>query len=294
MVTASPAATGDGPGWRERAYRRARRFVTNCIRIYLVVLLLLFLLENKLIFPAPRFPSGDWQATWLEYEDVNFVSADGTKLHGWYLDHPSPKAYLLYCHGNGEHVAYVAPVVEELRSTLGVAVFAFDYRGYGRSEGSANEAGILADARAAHQWLTERAGVEPDQILLMGRSIGGAVAVDLAAEHHSRAMILESTFPNLPDVAARLHWWAPVRWLMRTRLDSAQKISRFDGSLLQSHGAADNMIPLSYGRRLFDAAPTADKHFLVFDGLGHNDYPPDEYYEQLREFVDRITSGDRQ
>ena len=129
----------------------------SCTRIYLVVLLLLFLLENKLIFPAPRFPSGEWEPTWLEYEDVTFASTDGTNLHGWYLDHPEPKAYLLYCHGNGEHVAYVAPLAEQLRATLDVAVFAFDYRGYGRSEGSAHEAGVLADANAAHQWLSRRA-----------------------------------------------------------------------------------------------------------------------------------------
>ena len=290
MAAASHSSTGNQIGWRGPWYWRLRRVVTSCVCIYLVVLLLVFLLENKLIFPAPRFPSGEWKPDWLQYEDVEFTSSDGTKLHGWYLDHPAPKAYLLYCHGNGEHVAYVAPLADQLRSSLDVAVFAFDYRGYGRSEGSAHEAGILADARAAHTWLCERAGVAPDQVILMGRSIGGAVAVDLADEHQSRAMILESTFPNLPDIAARLLWWAPVRWLMRSQFNSAEKISRFHGSLLQSHGTSDEMIPLSYGRRLFDAAPTSDKQFLVHEGLGHNDYPPDEYYEKLRQFVDRVSA----
>ena len=291
MATASHSSTGREIGWRDRWNRRLRRFVTSCIRIYLVVLLLLLLFENKLIFPAPRFPNGDWEPTWLEYEDIAFVSADGTRLHGWYLDHPAPKAYLLYCHGNGEHVAYVAPVADQLRSNLDVAVFAFDYRGYGRSEGSPNEAGILADAAAAHKWLSERTGVAPNQVFVMGRSIGGAVAVDLADKHQSQALILESTFPSLPDVAARLFWWAPVRRLMRTQLNAAAKISRYRGALFQSHGTIDELVPLSYGRRLFDAAPTSDKHFLAFDGLGHNDYPPDDYYERLREFVDRISTG---
>jgi len=272
---------------RVRWGRRVRRLLLICLWIYLAVLLLLYLLENKLIFPAPRFPSGDWEPTWLKYEDVHFVADDGTKLHGWYLDHPAPQAYLLYCHGNGEHVAYVAPLAEQLRSSLDVAVFVFDYRGYGRSEGAANEAGVLADGQAAHAWLTARAGVDPRQILLMGRSLGGAVAVDLADRHHSRTLILESTFPSMPEVAARLHWWAPVKLLMRTRLNSAEKISRFQGSLLQSHGTNDELIPIELGRQLFDAAPTSNKQFLTFEGLGHNDYPPDEYYLQLREFVQR-------
>lgn len=252
---------------------------------------MLFLLENKLIFPAPRFPSGDWNPTGLQYEDVDFVSEDGTKLHGWYLDHLAPKAYLLYCHGNGEHVAYVAPVADQLRSSLGVAIFAFDYRGYGRSEGAAHEAGVLADGRAAHRWLVERSGVAPDKVIVMGRSLGGAVAVDLAKEYESGAVILESTFSSLPDVAARLHWWIPVRWLMRTQLNSVDRISNFQGALLQSHGAEDEMIPLGCGQRLFDAAPTTDKEFLVFDGVGHNDYPPDDYYERLAEFVARVCPG---
>ncbi|HUG69084.1 MAG TPA: alpha/beta hydrolase [Pirellulaceae bacterium] len=290
MGTANDPSTGNESGQRRRRPQRYRRFVTICLRTYLVVLLVLLLLENKLIFPAPRFPSGDWKPGWLEYEDVAFVSADGTKLHGWYLDHPAPNAYLLYCHGNGEHVAYVAPVAEQLRSRLDVAVFAFDYRGYGRSEGTANEAGVLADSLAAHHWLAEHAGVAPDQIVLMGRSIGGAVAVDLADQHGSRALILENTFTSLPDVAARLHWWVPVRWLMRTQLNSVEKISRFRGSLLQSHGTTDELVPISYGKQLFDVAPTADKQFLIFEGLGHNDYPPDDYYERLREFVLRLST----
>ncbi len=293
LTAAIDSSTGHEIAPRRRWYNRSRRFVTNCIRIYLAVLLLLLLLENKLIFPAPRFPTGDWEPTWLEYEDVAFVSADGTRLHGWYLDHPNPKAYLLYCHGNGEHVPYVAPVADQLRSSLDVAVFAFDYRGYGRSEGSPNEAGILTDAAAAHAWLSERAKIAPDQIFVMGRSIGGAAAVDVADKQQSRALILESTFPSLPDVAARLYWWAPTRWLMRTQLNSAEKITSYHGALLQSHGTVDELVPLDYGRRLFDAAPTADKHFLAFDGLGHNDYPPEDYYERLREFVDRVSGRSR-
>ncbi len=252
---------------------------------------MLSLLENKLIFPAPRYPSGDWDPDWLAVEDVDFAAADGTALHGWYLKHPRPQAYLLYCHGNGEHVADTARRLEKLRRTLDVAVFAFDYRGYGRSAGSPHEAGILADGVAAHAWLCQRAGPATRQVVVMGRSIGGAVAVDVATRQQSPGLILENTFTTLPDVASRLHWWAPVRWLMRTRLDSVAKIVDYQGALLQSHGTADTLIPLDHGQRLFHAAAAADKRFLAFDGLGHNDGPPDEYYQELRDFVARIGDG---
>ena len=273
--------------------RQASRLFCACFLFYIGFLLLLSLFENRLIFPAPRYPSGDWEPAWLVHEDVEFASPDGTKLHGWYLDHPAPRTYLLYCHGNGEHVAYAAPVADELRSTLDAAVFVFDYRGYGRSQGSAEEKGVLQDGRAAHKWLSERAGVPPDQIVVMGRSLGGAVAVDLANQFHTRKLVLESTFPSIPEVAARLHWWAPVKILIRTQLNSVDKISRYEGGLLQSHGSADTMIPLELGRRLFDAAPTSDKEFIVFDALGHNDYPPQDYYVRLRRFVQRDSTSAR-
>ncbi|MBC7852654.1 MAG: alpha/beta hydrolase, partial [Pirellulaceae bacterium] len=116
---------------------------------YCLVLLVLLYLENMLVYPAPRYPDGDWQATWLEHEDVYFDSADGTRLHGWYVEHPQPKAVILYCHGNGTHVADLAEFLRQMREEFQVSIFAFDYRGYGRSAGKPAEKGILEDAEAA-------------------------------------------------------------------------------------------------------------------------------------------------
>mgnify|MGYP001953384324 CR=1 FL=1 len=148
-------------------------------------MLLLFLLENKLIFPAPKYPSGDWNPNWLQYEDVDFKSVDGTALHGWFLDHPNPNAYLLYCHGNGEHVAYTASILDELRSTLDVAVFVFDYRGYGRSDGSPHEAGILADGEAADAVETFAAILEEDH--MNAAAAGGLIRSYLAMDDAAQA-----------------------------------------------------------------------------------------------------------
>jgi fermentation-respiration switch protein FrsA (DUF1100 family) len=250
----------------------------------LILLLFVMFLENWLIFPAPRFPDGQWQPTDIRVEDVYFTSADGTRLHGWYVDHPRPVAYVLYCHGNGEHLGYLDWLFAHFHQ-LGWAVFAFDYRGYGRSEGSADEEGVLADGHAALAWLQQRTNRSASQVVLMGRSIGGAVAIDLAVTHGAQALVVESSFTSLPDVAAKLFWWAPARWLLRTQFDSESKIRRYQGPLLQSHGTADRLVPLSLARRLFAACPSADKQFFEVRGGDHNDLPPPEYYELAQEFL---------
>ena len=249
---------------------------------------MLLFFENRLVFPARRYPRGDWNPTGLQFEDVFFESSDGTRLHGWYLDHPQPKAHLLYCHGNGEHVADLADLLALLQRDLDLAVFAFDYRGYGRSEGSAHEAGVLLDGRAAQTWLAERAGLEQSDLVLMGRSLGGAVAVDLAATNGARGLVLESTFTSLPDVASRLYRWAPVRLLMKTQFDSVNQIRQYEGQLLQSHGTADTLVPIDLGRRLFAAAPGASNQLIELEELEHNDPQPAGYYRELTRFLSEL------
>jgi uncharacterized protein len=144
---------------------------------------------------------------------------------------------------------------------------------------------VLADARAARAWLANRAGVPPQQIVLMGESLGGAVAVDLAADG-ARALIVENTFSSMPDVAAHHYPWAPVRLLMKTRFDSATKIRDYHGPLFQSHGDRDSIVPLEFAKRLFDAA-NEPKQFLLVQGGDHNDFRPPEYYDKLREFLEK-------
>jgi uncharacterized protein len=274
--------------WLLSAGPVALRWGRLAIAGYLLVLLLLLFFENTLLYPAPRFPTGDWTAAELAHEDVFFSSTDGTQLHGWYFEHPSPRAVMLYAHGNGDCVAYLGPYLSQVRDKLRVSIFAFDYRGYGRSEGSPNEQGILADGDAAHRWLAERTGKRPAEIVLMGRSLGGGVAVHLAAQNGARGIILQSTFTSLPDAVARMYPWAPVRQLMHNRYDSLSKIGGYDGPLLSSHGTADDLVPYELGRRLFEAAPSARKEFFTIDGGGHNSPEPREYYRALDRWLDEL------
>ena len=145
----------------------------------------------------------------------------------------------------------------------------FDYRGFGRSEGRPDEVGILADARAARQWLAARAKVAEADIIIMGRSLGGGVAVDLAAEDGAAGLVLMSTFASLPEMGKRLAPWMLPEFTMSQRLESINKIDRYQGPLLQSHGTKDRLIPIKQGLELH-AKANDPKRFVTIQGGDHN------------------------
>jgi len=274
------------PAARRSVAPRVWRIARPLLIGYLILMAVLMFLESRLLFfPAPR-TVGEWFPADVAVEDAEFQAADGTRLHGWYLPCEQPRAVVLFSHGNGGNVTHW---VDELRvlHQLRAAAMIYDYRGYGKSLGSPNEAGILQDARAARAWLAKRSGVKEEQIVQMGRSLGGGVAVDLAAHDGARGLILESTFTSLPD-AAKIHYpLLPVHMLMRNRLNSADKIGLYRGPLLQSHGDRDRTVPIGLGRRLFEAA-NEPKRFVEIPGADHNDPQPPQYYRALDQFLGEL------
>ncbi|MCE5269199.1 MAG: alpha/beta hydrolase, partial [Planctomycetaceae bacterium] len=184
-----------------------------------------------------------------------------------------------------------ADTMQTLHNRVGASVLVFDYRGFGRSQGSPNGQNVLADARAARKWLAHREKIHESDIVVMGESIGGAVAVDLAACDGARALVLERTFDDLANVAAHHCPWLPVRWLMRTRLDSAALIGQYHGPLLQVHGDADPVVPLRFGRRLFDTA-NEPKQFMLLRDFDHDLPLPPKYYDALKTFLKKVAAGE--
>jgi fermentation-respiration switch protein FrsA (DUF1100 family) len=241
-------------------------------------------LEQRVVYYPARYPEGNWEPQGLNYEDVSFTAADGTRLHGWFVPHPQPRAVVLFLHGNAGNITSRAPSLAILNRRHGLAVMTFDYRGYGRSEGRPHEWGLRQDARAARAWLAKRTGVAESDIVLMGRSLGGGVAVDLAADDGARGLVLASTFTSVPDVAAHHAPWAAPRLLMSNRFDSLSKIEKYHGPLLMSHGDADRTIPYEQGQRLFAAAP-GPKRFITIPGGDHNTPQSEEYRQALDEFL---------
>jgi len=259
--------------------------------IYLTICCLMVFSETWLLYPAPSDKYGDWDRSDLDHEEVWFTAGDGTRLYGWFLPHPEPKMAILYCHGNGENVARAANYLGELRDAMSASVFVFDYRGYGRSEGKPFETGIVEDGMAAQRWLAVRMGIKPKDVVIWGRSLGGGVAVAVAARQDARALVLENTFCSAVDVAAGRYRLFPVRWLMRNRYDSLDCIGDYNGPVFQSHGTLDTIVPIQYGRRLFDAIPSAQKRFLELPDIGHNHSRPANYYSEVAAFLDDVFAG---
>ncbi len=236
--------------------------------------------------PAPH-PAGHWEDG---PEDAHFASADGTRLHGWFLPAAGQRHVVLYCHGNAGNVTGHRAMMRFYAERLHASILVFDYRGYGKSEGTPGEEGVLADARAARAWVAERAGEGEGEVVLVGRSLGGGVACRLASETPCRALVLESTFTSVPDAAASHFPLLPVSWLLSTRLDSLSCIGRHKGPLLVSHGDADRTIPFALGKRLYEAAG-GPKHFVRIPDGGHNDPPTPEYLRELRAFFTGLSGG---
>jgi uncharacterized protein len=274
--------SGGARSWRFS--RLAWHTVRVILLAYLIVVVAAMFLEESLVYFPAVYPQGDWKPRGLAFEDAWFQSADGTRLHGWYVPAPNARAAVLFCHGNGGNITHRVEALEMWHRRVGASVLIFDYRGYGRSAGRPNEAGVLADARAARDWLAARENIRPSDVVAMGESLGGAVAVDLAARDGARALILECTFSSLPDVAAYHYPFLPVRWAMRSRFDSIAKIGDYHGPLLMAHGDVDTIVPIRLGRLLFDAA-NQPKQFILLPGHDHNDSLPPSYYDAVAAFL---------
>ena len=232
--------------------------------------------ERSVVFHPERYREG---AAWKMPrggEDVWFAGASGERLHGWFTRARNVDAQLapsvIYFHGNGGNIACIGWMAEAL-SERGFNVLLFDYRGYGRSEGSVtDERGIYADADAALDYMVRERGATPERIVLYGQSLGTTAAVDLARRRGCGAVILESGLSSASDMAALILPWVPerVRRLSQNQFESAKKLAEVRCPVLVSHGARDSTIPVEQGYKLH-AAANEPKRLIIIDAAGHND-----------------------
>jgi fermentation-respiration switch protein FrsA (DUF1100 family) len=252
-----------------------------------VVGAILLLFERRLIY----FPMSAHEVTpsgmGLAHEELSLRAEDGVRLHGWFLPVKDPRGSVLVCHGNAGNVSHRLDRALLIQSRLGLDVLLFDYRGYGRSEGSPDEPGTYRDARAAYEWLRGH-GQAPERIVIFGESLGAAVALELALAVPARALVLESPFTSIPDMARAVYPFLPVWPLVRTRYDNLGKIGRLGLPLLVLHGDRDDVVPFAQGKRLFDAAP-GPKRFFAIPGAHHNDtylVGGDAYWRAIADFLE--------
>lgn len=207
----------------------------------------------------------------LEYEPVTLGTEDGLRLDAWWVPARTSRGGLLFLHGNAGNISHRLASIEQFHR-LGLSVLILDYRGYGRSEGSPSEAGTARDARAGWRWLRDTAGLPPGEIVLFGRSLGAAVAANLAGdlkgEVRPAALILESPFRSVPELAQRLYPILPARWLSRFDYDTAAYVAQSEAPVLVIHSREDDIIPFAEGEAVH-AAASEPKRMLVIDG-SHN------------------------
>ena len=242
--------------------------------VYVALLLLLRLNESRLIyFPGPQrsllAPPGSLN---LPVERVTFPTEDGLTLASWVIPagRDSTGLWLLICHGNAGNLSeFGRPVHYAGLRELGLHLLAFDYRGYGESEGLPTESGLYKDADAAYRYLRDQRGVPADRIIVFGHSLGSAVAVDLASRVPVGGLVVEGALTSVIDRGQELYPFIPVRWIAGTRFASIAKIAKVTVPKLFLHATGDEVIPVAHGRRLYEAAPPP-KTFVELRG-GHGD-----------------------
>ena len=225
----------------------------------------------------------------LAYEDVDFVAEDGVRLHGWWIPHPEARGTILYCHGNGLNIANRIGLCRDLHG-LGVNVFIFDYRGYGRSRGRPSEQGTYRDARAAYEVVRARYGdAEQPPVIVYGASLGGTIAAQLALDKPVRGAIFEASFSSVLDVGEHLYPWLPIRLIARNRYEADKRVAQLTMPKLFASSRDDRLIPYELGRKLYEAAAEPKEFFTLtgpHDEAGWNNTPA--YWPVLQAFVHRV------
>ncbi len=258
----------------------------------LLVILLLRVFEDRFIFfPEPSRPSDlTPQQAGVKVEEVFITTSDGVKIHAWWTETPGAVRTILYFHGNAGNLSLRLPNIGWLQQ-LPANVLAVDYRGYGESEGRPTEEGVYRDAEAAYDYLVRERKTPPEQIVVLGQSLGTAVAVDVVTKRQVSALILEAGFPSAKRVAQQAMGLPGLGWIIRARFDSAAKLKSVRTPVLVAHCRKDSVMPFVLGEELY-AAANLPKQFVVYPGDCHEPLytaDPDDYAARLREFLGLAT-----
>ena len=258
----------------------------SSIFLYALLILVLFFTQRSLLY----FPSNERlhlsQYAAIGLEEVKLKTEDGLELTAWFMQ-PNPARdghTVLLFHGNAGHIGHR---VEKFRRILeaGYGFLFLEYRGYGGNPGKPSEMGLHTDARAALDFLAGRE-IPREKVILYGESLGCGIAVRAATKHHFSAVILEAPYTSIADVAQRQYWFLPVRWLVRDRYDTLGIINRVTSPVVVMHGEQDEIIHVSFGKRVFEAAPEP-KIAWFFEGAGHNNLTEFGSDARLLDYLER-------
>jgi fermentation-respiration switch protein FrsA (DUF1100 family) len=262
------------------------KLIFSLIIIFLFILYMRFFEKRTIFYPSKIIefnPSG----VGLEYEDVFFNTQDGIALHGWFIPARDAFATVLHCHGNAGNISHRVELAR-LFNERKMNFFIFDYRGFGKSKGSPGEKGTYLDAQAAYGYLVKTKDIPPERLVVYGKSLGAAIAIDLATKVKAAALISESGFTSTTNLAMDVYKFIPLWLFVTQKYDSIVKIGRINIPKLIIHSQNDEIIPFSHGKKLFEKA-SEPKEMYIMQG-GHNDafyIYSDKCMQKIEDFLRR-------
>lgn len=254
---------------------------------YAALAMVIFLAQSRLIYypESGRSVVGTPSDLGLAYESVEVPTSDSETLHGWFVPAPAATGTILFFHGNAGNISHRMEYLLMFYH-LGYNTFIFDYRGYGQSSGSPSESGTYLDAQAAWRYLTQKKGIPPATIVLFGESLGGAIAAWLATREKPALLVLASVFTSIPDMAAKMYPFLPIRLLSRFEYNTIGYLQAITCPVFVAHSPQDELVPFAHGRALYQTV-RGSKHFLELQG-GHNNgfiFMREDWVEALRKFM---------
>jgi fermentation-respiration switch protein FrsA (DUF1100 family) len=259
--------------------------------VYVLLALALYLLQGKMVFLS-GLPGRALTATpddiGLEYENVSLATSDDERLHGWYVPATDRRGVVLFFHGNAGNISHRLDSIGTFHQ-LGLDTLIIDYRGYGQSTGKTSEQGTYLDAQAAWNYLVDERGIPADQIIIFGRSLGGAIGAWLGAQNTPAALIIESSFSSGVDMARRLYPFLPVRLITRLRYPVEEYASLLECPVLVVHSRNDEIIPFEMGQSIY-AAVKQRKSFLELRGDHNNGFfiSRHDYFVGMNSFIESV------
>jgi len=265
--------------------------LTIAISVYVVFALMLYLFQDRMVYLSnlpDRALGASPSDLGLDYEDVSLITSDNERLHGWYVPAVDSRGVLLFFHGNAGNISHRLDSIKIFHE-LDLDILIIDYRGYGQSTGKAGEQGTYLDAQAAWDYLINSRRIPADQIIVFGRSLGGAVGAWLGVQHTPAAVIIESSFSSGVDMAHRLYPFLPVRLITRLQYPVADYAAHLDCPVLVVHSKHDEIIPFTMGQAIY-AAVKQQKKFLELRGDHNNGFliSQEDYIAGLKDFTQAI------
>ena len=285
-------------GWKYYVYRAAR-LILLC---YVGVLVALVLMESRLIYPAAFMGDRGITAESVvdstravgndSFEVIQYPSSGGELISALFLRRSNTDRVVLYFHGNGEQAAWLSDWAERLSENLDASVLLAEFGGFGNDIGTPSEQTLVADSLSAYDALIKQLGYNDSEIVLYGRSLGGGCATAVAEQRRSKILILERSFDSMVNVAAAKYPVFPVKWLMRNRFESIERLRNYQGAILQIHGTSDRVIPIDHAKQLESTLSSNEREFHTIEGLGHNQRLPQQAFAVIREFIARYQTSE--